>query len=334
MLCMMDSWLPDLIWDSHVCLPLDVRAPLSLLDSHVRGGTGFVSVNVGMDMNQISQIMRVLAAFRAKIAESPDRWSLVRTVADIDVARSKGALAIAFDLEGSLMLQDMPEMLEVFSALGVRQIHFAYNRNNSVSGGCHDDDMPLTALGRRMVRAVHDNGMIMDCSHMGRRSSLDVMEVAQRPVVFSHTNPRALCGHERCIDDDLIRACAQTGGVVGLSGLNRFFGIQTDVQDEDMIRHIDHVVAVAGINHVGIGLDVMHELPGMTDFPDGVDRGYWWPVARGYTLGYPVKVYAPENLSRLARSLLAHGYNRDDVSKIMGGNFRRVASATWGSASV
>lgn len=326
---MTDAWIPDLIWDAHACLPLDERAPLFLLGSHVRGGAGFVSVNVGMDMNRLPQILRVIAAFRARIAEDSDRWALVRTVADVHAARSRGCLAIAFDLEGSLMLQDMPEMLGVFSALGVRQIHFAYNRNNSVAGGCHDDDIPLTGLGRRMVEAVNANHMIMDCSHMGRRSSLDVMAVSRQPVVFSHTNPRALCDHERCVDDDVIRACAQTGGVIGISGLNRFFGTRDEVQDEDMIRHIDHVVRIAGIDHVGIGLDTMHELPGMTDFPDGVERGWWWPVERGYVPGYPVRVYAPENLSRLARSLVAHGYSRDEVSKIMGGNFMRVAEAVW-----
>ena len=302
---------------------------LSLLDDHVRGGTHFVSLNVGMDMNNVAQILRVIASFRAQILTQPETWSLVHTTHDIHAARQKGCLAVAFDLEGSIMLQDMPEMLEVFSTLGVRQIHFAYNRNNSVAGGCHDGEQSLTPLGKRMVAAANAHHILMDCSHTGRRSALDIMEVSSQPVVFSHTNPRALCDHERCIDDDVIRACAHTGGVVGISGFNRFFGLPGDVNDHDMVRHIDHVVDVAGIDHVGIGLDVMHEQPGQTDFPDGVDRSWWWPEHRGYSSGHTSRVHSPARFPYLVEALRTRGYSQESVSKIMGGNFLRVASQTW-----
>lgn len=325
----MGEWMPEVVWDAHACLPLDERASLSLLDEHVQGGTHFVSLNVGMDMSNTAHILRVIAYFRAQILAHPDTLSLVRTTDDVRVARQRGCLAVAFDLEGSVMLQDMPEMIEVFSILGVRQIHFAYNRNNSVAGGCHDDEQPLTPLGKHMVAAVNANHVLMDCSHTGRRSALDIMDVSSRPVIFSHTNPRMLCDHERCIDDDMIRACARTGGVVGISGFNRFFGLQGDVTEHDMVRHIEHVIDIAGIDHVGIGLDVMHEQPGLTDFPDGVDRSWWWPEHRGYSPGHTSRVYSPARFPYLVQELRACGYAKEDVSKIMGGNFLRVASQTW-----
>ena len=330
----MESWMPDVVWDAHACLPLDERASLSLLAEHTQGGTHFVSLNVGMDMNSVAQILRVIASFRAQLLMHPEKWILVRTTHDIDTARKKGCLAVAFDLEGSIMLQDMPEMLEVFSTLGVRQVHFAYNRNNSVAGGCHDDEQGLTPLGRRMVAAANTHCILMDCSHTGRRSALDIMDISSKPVVFSHTNPRALCDHERCIDDEVIRACARTGGVVGISGFNRFFGLQGDVSDHDMVRHIEYVVDVAGIDHVGIGLDVMHEQPGQTDFPEGVDRSWWWPEHRGYSPGHTSRVYSPARFPCLVEALRVRGYSKEDVSKIMGGNFLRVASQTWDGRQV
>ena len=81
-------------------------------------------------------------------------------------------------------------MVTFFRDLGVRQIHLAYNRNNSVADGCHDVERGLTPLGRRIVAAINDAGVLMDCSHTGRRCSLDIMSVSTAPVVFSHSNPR------------------------------------------------------------------------------------------------------------------------------------------------
>ena len=104
----------------------------------------------------LEQILPVLASFRARVQAQPDRYRLVRHVQDIERARAAGQLAVGFDLEGALPLLERPEMVTLFSDLGVRQMHFAYNRNNAVAGGCHDTPQGLTALGRRMVTAVND----------------------------------------------------------------------------------------------------------------------------------------------------------------------------------
>jgi membrane dipeptidase len=108
--------------------------------------------------------------------------------------------------------------------LGVRQIHFAYNRNNSVADGCHDVARGLTPLGHRMVQAVNDNGILMDCSHTGRLCSLEIMNASSKPVIFSHANPYTLVPHGRNVTDEQIHACAATGGVVCISGLSFFLG--------------------------------------------------------------------------------------------------------------
>lgn len=164
-----------LTWDAHICLPLHPDADFSALDAFRANGVDYVSVNVGMDMNPVSQVMATIAGFRASINRAPAKYRLARTVAEIECAKTEGALAIGFDLEGSMPLMDRPEMVAVYRALGVNQIHFAYNRNNSVADGCHDIERGLTPLGKRMVRAVNEAGMLMDCSHTGRRCSLDIM---------------------------------------------------------------------------------------------------------------------------------------------------------------
>lgn len=321
---------PAFTWDAHACLPLDPKTPISLLDNYVAGDVDYVCVNVGMDMNSVAHILRVIAAFRAKIAARPDKYMQIECFDDLAIAKSKGLLGVGFDLEGSVMLQDMPEMVPVFAKLGVKQIHFAYNRNNSVAGGCHDDDIPLTALGHAMVRAVNNSGMIMDCSHTGRQSSLDIMKTSTKPVVFSHANPKVLGGHERCIDDEQIKACADTGGVIGICGFQRFIKSPNAPEVPDMIRHIDYAVKLVGVDHVGIGLDTMPSVAGTNDFPDGVDRAYYWPAERGYGPGAGgAAVFDPKKLPALADALIVGGYKPDDVDKIMGENFIRVAKECW-----
>ncbi|OSQ39050.1 peptidase M19 [Thalassospira mesophila] len=322
--------MPTFTWDAHACLPLDPVIPIDLLDTYRAGNIDYVCINVGMDMNSVAHILRVIAAFRAKIAAHPDKYMQIETFDDLARAKQAGLLGVGFDLEGSVMLQDMPEMVPVFARLGVKQIHFAYNRNNSVAGGCHDDDIPLTALGHDMVKAVNNAGMIMDCSHTGRQSSLDIMRVSTKPVVFSHANPKVLGGHERCIDDEQIKACAATGGVIGVCGFQRFMKSANAPDVPDMVRHIDYLVKLVGVDHVGIGLDTMPSVKGADDFPDGVDRAFYWPKERGYGPNAGgAAVFDPRKLPALADTLINEGYLPDMVDKIMGENFVRVAKDSW-----
>ena len=163
-----------------------------------------------------------------------------RSVDDIERAAAAGKLAIGFDLEGAMPLLEQPAMVALYRDLGVRQMHFAYNRNNSVAGGCHDEEQGLTALGRRMVAAVNEAGVLMDCSHTGRRASLEIMDASVQPVIFSHSNPLALVEHGRNVTDEQIRACAATGGVVCVSGVSGFLGTRTPTAD-DLARHVAYV---------------------------------------------------------------------------------------------
>ena len=126
-------------WEAHACLPLSPDADFAPLDRYRAAGVHYVSINVGMDMNPLSQVLSVIAAFRTKIAAHPERYVLASSVADIERAAGEGRLAVGFDLEGAMPLQEQPEMVALYRDLGVRQIHLAYNRNNSVADGCHDE---------------------------------------------------------------------------------------------------------------------------------------------------------------------------------------------------
>ena len=317
-------------WEAHTCLPLHPQASFAPIDRLREAGVDYVSVNVGMDLNPLSQIMAVIAGFRATIAAHPERYELVSSVAGIAAANARGAIAIGFDLEGAIPLMELADMVALYRALGVRQIHFAYNRNNTVADGCHDVARGLTPLGHRMVQAVNAAGLLMDCSHTGRNCSLDIMAASSQPAIFSHANPLALVEHGRNITDEQIRACAATGGVVCVSGVSFFLG--TSQPDANVVaRHAAYVADLVGADHVGIGLDNGFSQAGLDDTPPGnFDPGYWWPKSAGYDRAISRATYAPvDTWKLLPMALKGVGMSDQEVSQVLGGNMSRVARQVW-----
>lgn len=315
--------------DAHSCLPVRADSDVRQLRRHFDAGVRYVSINIGMDMNPLPQIMGTIAGFRRQIAATP--WlELAETYADILRIAGDNKLAVSFDLEGALPLLELPDMVALYHRLGVRQIHLAYNRNNSIAGGAHDIPQGLTKLGERVVDAIHDAGVLMDLSHSDEKTALDICAYSgKRPVLFSHANPRALVDHGRNITDRAIKAVAATGGIVCLNGVARFIG-DPDLKPHSLIPLIDHVVQQVGIAHTGIGLDYCYD-DGIPDIPAEVDRQYWWPPEAGYDpkKGLSGKYLAPEALAEIHGGLEKRGYSRADIQAIMRDNLLNLIHRVW-----
>ena len=317
-------------WEAHVCLPLHPQASFAPIDQLRACGVNYVSINVGMDMNPLPQIMAVIAGYRATIAANAQHYALATCVADIERAQTQGQIAIGFDLEGAMPLLEQPAMVALYASLGVRQMHFAYNRNNAVADGCHDVSRGLTPLGVEMVKAVNAAGVLMDCSHTGRQCSLEIMAVSNQPVVFSHANPLALVEHGRNVTDEQIRACAATGGVVCVSGVSKFLGTNSPTA-QDVAHHAAYVADLVGVSHVGLGLDNGFSQAELNDRPPGdFDPAYWWPRSAGYAQAIAGISYAPvETWQQIDAALQSTGMQADEAALVMGGNMLRVARQVW-----
>jgi membrane dipeptidase len=150
------------------------------------------------------------------------------------------------------------------------------------------------------------------------------MRRAAKPVIFSHSNPLGVWRHKRNIRDEAIRACAATGGVVGISGIGLFLG-ENDNRPETHIAHIEHVVQLVGPDHVGIGLDFVFDVSEAMEYVRANPQMY--PPDLGFKDG--IRMLPPEGIRTIASGLLSRGYARKDVRKILGGNFLRVAKSTW-----
>jgi membrane dipeptidase len=278
-----------LVWDAHAGVFPSPQVDLNLLDEWRQLGASYVSINVGFDVMNWQETLATLAAYRRWVLRNTDHFVLANDAVDIDRARAAGKLALSFDIEGMNALNEDLNMVGLYHALGVRQMLFAYNLNNAAAGGCHDRDTGLTAFGREVVQEMNRVGMIVDCSHAGYRTTMDIMQVSQKPVVFSHSNPAAVWPHQRNIDDEQIRACAATGGVIGLNGMGIFLG-DNDISVDTMVRHVCYVCDLVGSEHIGIGFDYS---PGID-----VDIGV---ILRGPTTGQRVNSTTPGTSSTAAR---------------------------------
>lgn len=313
-----------LVWDNHGCMPLrpnDARF-LPQLDRYRKSGVRVVGLNVGFDAVPWQQTVQMLAHFRQWLRGQAKRCQLVESAADL--GRLGRKLGVFFDIEGGSALNEQLSMVELYRDLGVRWMLIAYNRNNPLGGGCQDLDRGLTKFGRAVVAEMERVGMTVCCSHTGFRTTMDVMRQAAKPVIFSHSNPLGVWRHKRNLRDEAIRACAATRGVVGINGIGIFLGAN-DNRSATLAEHIDYVVQLVGIDHAGLGLDFVFDTQELDDFVKANPRLF--PAEENYAAG--MKMVAPEQIGEIAAALFRRGYRPAEVRKVLGGNFLRVAKATW-----
>jgi len=317
----------SLVWDNHTCTTIHPNRPesVAVLQRHRDAGADLVTLNVGFDAVPNENAVRLLADFRWWIKQHGADFVLIERVADIERARRETKLGVCFNLEGSNCLYGQKSMVSLYYDLGVRWMLFAYNHNNALAGGCQDEDGGLTALGREVLAEMERVGMVACCSHIGEKSALEILERATRPVIFSHSNPRRVWDHPRNISDAAIRACARTGGVIGINGIGIFLG-ENDIRTELLVKHIDYVVQLVGAEHVGIGLDYAFDDEEAQSFVRAHPET--WPPDK-----YPngLLMMEPERLPAIADLLLSRGYAERDVRNIMGGNHLRIAEQVWKS---
>ncbi|MEM1112812.1 MAG: membrane dipeptidase [Pseudomonadota bacterium] len=314
-----------LVWDSHQCMPLrpDDVSFLPELTRCKAAGCDVVSLNIGFDLYPWEQGVKMLATFRQWLKANSASYVLIDTIDDIDRAQRENKLAVTFDIEGGLALDEHLPMVELYYDMGVRWMLFAYNKNNSLGGGCNDEPMGLSDFGRRVVREMERVGMVICCSHVSHETAMDIMEMADRPLIFSHSNPAGVTSHYRNVKDEAIKACAQTGGLIAVNGIGDFLGDQHS-RTETIVRHIDYCAQLVGDEHVAIGTDYCFDQQELVDYlaqhPDVFDANMG---ANG------VGLVTPEQIPEIAEHLLKMNYSEQAVRNILGENHRRVARAVW-----
>ena len=287
---------------------------------------GFDVISLTVNMPTLDGTLRHMAAVNADIRAHADTMTLIRTIDDVFEAGKQGKLALSFNLQETNPLDGELGMIDIYYQLGVRHMLLAYNQKNRVGDGCAErTDAGLSRFGVRVVEEMNRVGMLVDGTHTGYRSSMEAIEASSAPFIFSHCNAFELVPHYRNIKDDQIKACAATGGVIGINGIGEFLD-DPNASSLSMFRHLDHMVNLVGPQHVGIGLDYVRDTVWFWNWVRANPE--MWPPVNGKP-HVDTAFGQPEQIGELVDLMLAHQYAEDDVCAILGGNFARVARQVW-----
>jgi membrane dipeptidase len=260
-------------------------------------GTPGLPLHRGLEMVELAHAMT---------HRFPDTFTLVTESKQINKVRRAGKKALVLSIEGAEAIDGSLEILRLYHRLGVRAMGFAWNHPNPLATGCLGRRRaPLTPLGRQALRLMDELGMVVDVAHLNEGGFWEVVERCRHPFVASHANARALCDHPRNLDDRQLKALARRGGVIGVVFYPPFLRVDGKAAVEDVVRHIDYLVSLIGVDQVGFGSDF-----------EGIHR-----TPRGLS---DVSCY-PDLLDALNK----RGYRSADLAKIAGENFLRVFSKVF-----
>ena len=248
-----------------------------------------------------TQANNLLDGIEQMVAKSPSHVSLAYTPADLYRLKSEGKKAVMMGIENGYAIGNDVKNVERFRNRGVVYMTLCHNGNNQLCGSVryNEEGLGVNKFGEQVIQEMNRVGMMVDISHAGERTFYDALAISTKPIVASHSSARALCNHPRNLYDEQLKALANKGGVAQVTLYSGFLKEEGTATILDAISHLNHMVDVMGIEHVGIG----------TDF-DG-DGGI-------------IGCASASELINFTRQLLKQRYSEADIRRIWGGNFLRV----------
>jgi membrane dipeptidase len=316
---------------SHILL--DAAAPLieprwlhKRLPDVVKGGVAAVLATAGA-LEDFRTTMEVVAKWLEIDRTRKQRIRIARTVADIRAAKSTGDVGIVLHFQGADPIEDEVDFLNVFHASGLRVMQLTYNSRNRIGDGCFEpSDIGLSRFGRNVIRRMEELGIAVDLSHAGVRTALEAAAAATRPVVITHANARKLLDTPRNATDELIRAVAASGGVIGVCAAPFFLAEGKPATLDMLLDHAAYIAELVGPAHVGLGFDFADE-----DEEDYVYFGYDERYIPKPPWVWPTGIAGHAEAGNVAPALRARGFSEVETAGILGENFLRVFREIWGS---
>jgi membrane dipeptidase len=328
-----------LILDCNSAPPIPERLPLPQADLDLVRGSGInvVKLSLGGINSDFAHTVGEIGQVAQLIEVHPDYFTQVRVAADLTRAKREGKLGIILSFESADMLGGQLSSLELFRNLGVRVMQLSYNRKSPFAAGVMEPDGGgLTALGRDAVREMNRLGIAIDLSHANPATTADVLALSVKPPVMTHAGCAAVHAHPRTKTDEQLRALAAKGGVVGIFDLPYLTASPRQPTVDDYMAHLEHALAVAGEDHVGIGSDVGIEpfdtsAKGMAEFAKQEAERHAAGLAAPEEDRplYVVGLNMPRKIEVIADRLLQRGHSAAVTEKVVGGNFARVFGQIW-----
>jgi membrane dipeptidase len=294
------------------------------------------------------QTLEQIEIVHAMTKRYPETFEFARTVDDIERIQKSGKIASLIGIEGGHSIENSLETLRQLHKLGAGYMTLTHSDTLAWADSATDDPQHggLSPFGEEVVHEMNRLGMLVDLSHVSQETMKDTLRVSKAPIIFSHSSARAIADHPRNVPDDVLRMTAKNGGVVMVNFFSGFiepesarrmaemFNVSRELRKKfpddaeyekekarwrarnpilpgaihDVVDHIDHIVRVAGIDHVGIGSD----FDGVPTLPDQLEDVSTYPL--------------------ITQALLTRGYTAEEVHRMMSGNILRVMHEAEGVA--
>ena len=264
-----------------------------------------------------------------------DMVQLALTTEDIRRCKREGKVAFVVSIEGAAMIENELDRIDVLYGFGMRSLGICYSEGNALGGGLKEPPQyGLTDFGRRAVTRMNKLGIAIDVSHANDQTSLDTIEQSTHPVFITHAGARALWNTPRLKPDEVIKKCADKGGVIGIEAAPHTTITRDNLTHslESFMEHFEYCVDLVGIDHVAFGPDTL--------FGDhvGLHQALREALSLGASKGkepYPMVEYVDgienpaEAFPNIVRWLVKHDYSDDEIAKVIGGNIMRVLDEVW-----
>ena len=295
------------MWEDRSTIGMGVRSSLGHVDVPrlKEGGVDCQVFAISSERSRtpshpLRTALEMITRFNYECRDSPDIIS-VTSYQEIKDASNSGKIAAMLSIEGADVIEGKIELLRIFHSLGVRMVGLVHSLRNLLADGVTDKRTGggLSELGVQAVQELNKLGVIIDVSHINDEGYWDTLEHTHSPIIASHSNSREVCNHPRNMTDDMIKALADNGGVMGMNFAPMFIH-STQATISGVVDHIDHIVELVGPDHVGLGSDF-----------DGIP----------YT---PIGLEDVTKIPNITEELVKREYSEEDIEKILGGNHLRL----------
>lgn len=289
--------------------------------------SGVAAVHTSLANRNLTVAQSDLGAWNERFQKWPDRLLRIERGGQFAEAKASGRIGVLLGFQNATIVESSVQNLDALYKEGTRCIQLTYNSRNLLGDGCTErTNAGLSDFGIAVVERMNELRIVVDLSHCGEATSRDGITFSTRPPAFTHTMCKAIYDHVRATPDDLIKAIAEKGGMVGIATLGYFIGPTAETNFDDYLRHVDHAVKVAGIDHVGLASDYSIRgieatrtrenwyVPRLTSFKPEY-RVRWPPWIR--------ELDPPERFRNIAHGLARRGYSTAHIERILGGNWVR-----------
>lgn len=305
-------------WDRNIFLQLQ------------EGGVTMVHATI-VYHEQIRESLMRIAEWNTHFEQNADLIMPVRCADDIRLAKKSGRVGIMFGAQNCSPIEDDISMIEIMRELNLMIMQLTYNNQSLLACGCYEAvDSGVTRFGRQAIKEMNRVGMIIDMSHSGERSTLEAIEISQRPIVISHANPLSFHEAKRNKSDTVLKALGQSGGLLGFSLYPFHLHNGSHCRLDEFCDMVAKTADFMGVDNLGIGTDLCQQQPLST--LEWMRNGRW-SKDKDYGEGSKSNADWPQPLSwfkdsrdfpNLTQGLLDRGFDQAEVAKIMGQNWLRV----------